>query len=87
MYQHVQPVKDAARTDLSQDPARLRRKRREAGLSTRQLAEIAVLSAATVSYLERGVYSAEPGTLRKLADALGCEIADIMAADPRGSAA
>lgn len=63
---------------LNQDPVRLRRKRVEAGLTGAGLAAAAGCSAPYVSQLQKGRYSASPQMLVKLADALGCEVEDLM---------
>jgi transcriptional regulator with XRE-family HTH domain len=50
----------------------------EAGLSQPALAELAGVSRSTVYRAEKGLHPAEADTLRRLADALDCEIADLM---------
>jgi transcriptional regulator with XRE-family HTH domain len=67
---------------LPQDTVRIWRKRFEAGLSQPALAEKAGVSRSTVYRVENGLSPATAVTLRKLADALGCEIADLMPANP-----
>ena len=59
----------------------LRRLRREAGLSQRELAGKAGVSPGTVYRLENGLRGAYPATLRKLAAALGVSPADLMLED------
>lgn len=66
------------RRPLNQDPVRLRRRRVAKRLSITELARIAGCSVPYLSQLERGLYSASPAVLGALADALGCEIADLM---------
>jgi transcriptional regulator with XRE-family HTH domain len=67
---------------LPQDPARIRRKRIEAGLSQPALAAKANVNKSTVYRAENGLCPAEAETLRRLAEALGCEIADLMPPEP-----
>ncbi|QQM44971.1 helix-turn-helix domain-containing protein [Streptomyces liliifuscus] len=62
----------------NQDPARVRRKRIEAGLTQIALAAQAGLSTAHMSCIERGERGASPKVLDRLATALDCEIADLM---------
>lgn len=62
----------------NQDPARVRRKRIEAGLSQTALASRAEVSPAHMSSIERGGRGASPKVLARLADVLDCEIADLM---------
>ena len=62
----------------NQDPARVRRKRIEAGLTQTQLANQAGLSNAHLSQVERGGRGASPKVLARLAGVLNCEIADLM---------
>lgn len=50
----------------------------EAGLTGAGLAAAAGCSAPYVSQLQKGRYSASPQMLVKLADALGCEVEDLM---------
>lgn len=70
---------------LPQDPARIRRKRIEAGLSQPALAERAGVSRSTVYRVENGLCPASAETLRRLAVVLWCEIADLMPAEPAGT--
>jgi transcriptional regulator with XRE-family HTH domain len=67
---------------LPQDPTRLRRKRIEAGLSQPNLAAKAGVSRSTVYRAEAGLCPTEAETLRRLAAALACEIADLMPIEP-----
>ncbi len=59
----------------------LRRLRREAGLSQRELGVMAGVSPGTVYRLENGLRGAYPTTLRKLAAALGVKPADLVRED------
>ena len=68
---------------LNQDPARVRRLRIRAGLSLTALAEAAGTSKGHLSEIESRSRSASPQMLAKLALALGCEISDLMPAEPR----
>lgn len=62
-----------------QDPKRLKRRRIEAGLNRRELADRARIHRSYVSWLENGGRGASPRVLKRLAEALNCEIADLMA--------
>lgn len=64
-----------AATDLF-DPAAILRRRYRAGLTQAELAELVGISDGQVSKIENGKSGAAPGTLRKLAEALGCTVAD-----------
>lgn len=64
--------------DLSHSPARLKRKRFEAGLGLREAAKRIDRSPAHLSSLERGQYGARPGDLKRLAKLYDCKIADLM---------
>lgn len=55
----------------------LRDARRRSGLTQRGLAETASVGRGTVSELEAGRRGAYPRTMRRLADALGTEVADL----------
>jgi transcriptional regulator with XRE-family HTH domain len=57
---------------------RLKRLRQEKGLSQARLAARAELDPSTVNQIERGARDASPGTLRKLADALGVSLFDLL---------
>ena len=54
------------------------RLREERGLSQVKLAAKADLNPATVNQIERGARNASPGTLRKLAEALGVSLVDLI---------
>ncbi len=60
------------------DPGRVRRKRIEAGLQQQELARKAGISKPHMSSIEHGRVNPSPGVLRRLADALGCQIPDLM---------
>src|SRR5215212_1037698 len=65
----------------------LKRLREERGLSQVKLAARADLNPATVNQIERGARNASPGTLRKLADALGVSLVDLIEGNyPKGLA-
>ena len=65
----------------------LKRLREERGLSQVKLAARADLNPATVNQIERGARNASPGTLRKLADALGVSLVDLIEGNyPKGQA-
>lgn len=59
---------------------RLRRKRIEAGLSQRLLAEKAGVSKQLISALECGESGASPASLAAIADALECPVTELMRA-------
>jgi transcriptional regulator with XRE-family HTH domain len=59
----------------------LKRLREERGLSQVKLAARADLNPATVNQIERGARNASPGTLRKLAEALGVSLVDLIEGD------
>ncbi len=61
------------------DGARLRRARRGRALSQQDLSAATGVAQATLSDLERGKRGARASTLRKLAEALGVEPAELMA--------
>ncbi|MFE3378382.1 MULTISPECIES: helix-turn-helix transcriptional regulator [Streptomyces] len=63
-----------------QDPAQIRRRRIEAGLTQEALAKRAGASKAHISMVERGVAGASAPFLSRLAEAFGCEVADLMPA-------
>jgi transcriptional regulator with XRE-family HTH domain len=86
MNDSPRPVK-GPRKNLSQAPARLRRRRVAAGLTLRQAAEQAGCSYQHLSDLENGGHSARPSTLAALAGAYGCEIIDLMPPETAGKAA
>jgi transcriptional regulator with XRE-family HTH domain len=60
------------------DGGRLRELRRERMLSQTELAVIVGTTQATVSALERGDRQAQPRTVRRLADVLGVEPAELV---------
>src|SRR5215212_2018495 len=59
----------------------LKRLREKRGLSQVKLAARADLNPATVNQIERGARNASPGTLRKLAEALGVSLVDLIEGD------
>lgn len=69
-------------TSPTQDPKRLRRRRIEAGLNKRELASRAGIHPSYVTWLERGERGASPRVLKRLSEALRCEIADLMPPEP-----
>lgn len=62
----------------TQDPKRLKRRRIEAGLNRRELAARAEIHPSYVTCLESGSRGASPRVLKRLSEALHCEIADLM---------
>jgi transcriptional regulator with XRE-family HTH domain len=63
---------------LPQDPDRLFRCRVRARLTQDQLADKARTSKSTISRLENGLAAAEVETLHRIAEALGCDVEDLM---------
>jgi transcriptional regulator with XRE-family HTH domain len=72
---------------LNQDPARLRRRRLAARLNVTQLAAKAGCSLSYLWQLEHGSYSASADMLGRIADALGCDITDLMPPEPKQAVA
>lgn len=66
----------------TQDPKRLQWHRVQAGLTKKELAERTGLHKTTIGRYERGLSNAHPGNLKKLAEALNCETADLMPPEP-----
>lgn len=64
------------------DPQRLTRRRVEAGLSQNALAQAIGVSKQLVSAVSLGKANFSPETLAKVAEVLGCEIADLLPEDP-----
>jgi transcriptional regulator with XRE-family HTH domain len=56
----------------------LRQARQRSGLTQRELGELAGVGKGTVSELEAGHRGAYPRTIRRLAEALGTKVADLM---------
>lgn len=57
---------------------RLKRRRLEKGWTLTQLSDASGLSRRTLSLLERGSHEPRPGNILRLAQALGCQPADLM---------
>ncbi|MFH9134404.1 helix-turn-helix domain-containing protein [Streptomyces sp. NPDC017524] len=55
----------------------IRRKRIELGHGMNRFAKIAGISGAALSRIENGQRRPRPETLKKITDALGCQIADV----------
>ena len=64
--------------DLSHSPARMKRKRFEAGLGLCEAAKLAGRSPAWLSEIEHGKYSPRPPDLAAIAKLYDCEIGDLM---------
>ena len=62
----------------TQDPQRLQRRRVEAGLNRKELAAKAGIHRSYVTWLEAGGRNASPRVLKRLANALNCEVADLL---------
>lgn len=76
---NADPVLRRALTLTSGDPSRsLRVLRTHAGWTQADLASVAGVSRETVSRIEKGVGSPSLGTAKKLADALNCEVSDLL---------
>lgn len=69
-----------ARHPLDHDPATLRDRRVEAGLTQAAAAAKADISAGHLCELEGGSRNPSPPVLARLAAVLGCEVADLRAA-------
>lgn len=65
-----------------QDPAQIRRRRIESGLTQQELATLAGASKAHISMVERGTAGASASLLARLAGAFGCEVAALMPPPP-----
>lgn len=74
--ERVKPFRDDS--TLTQDRRRLKRRRIMAGLTLRDAAHKAACHWTTIGKLEQGERSADPRTLKALAEAYGCEIEDLM---------
>jgi len=66
----------------TQDPQRLKRRRIEAGLNQGELAAKAGIHRSHMSWLERGLRGASPRVLKRLAESLDCQVADLMPPGP-----
>lgn len=66
---------------IEADGLRMRQLRRDRALSQRDLSRVTGIAFATLSRLETGKQRAQPGTIRKLADALGVEPKELMRGD------
>ncbi|MFE6282470.1 helix-turn-helix domain-containing protein [Streptomyces sp. NPDC057877] len=73
---------EQAQTRLAQDPARVLRKRVQAGLAQNDLAARVGISAAQLCRIEKGKSGASAPVLSRLAEVLDCEIAELMPPDP-----
>jgi transcriptional regulator with XRE-family HTH domain len=60
------------------DGPRLRQLRRERALSQRDLTGVTGIAFDTISRLETGKQQAQPGTIRRLAEALGVDPKELM---------
>lgn len=70
------------RLRLDHDPARIRRRRVAARLELTALARLAKISKSHLSKIENGLTNPSPIVLGRIADALDCTVADLMAAAP-----
>ncbi|MFE4691710.1 helix-turn-helix domain-containing protein [Streptomyces sp. NPDC056749] len=61
-----------------QDPAQIRRRRIEAGLTQESLGQRVGVTKSHISGIERGTAGASAPMLLRLADAFACEVADLM---------
>ncbi|NEB00589.1 helix-turn-helix transcriptional regulator [Streptomyces sp. SID13726] len=75
-------MEQAQTSRLAQDPARVRRKRVQAGLPQNQVAERVGISAAQLCRIEKGKSGASAPVLLRLAEEFGCEVADLMPPEP-----
>jgi DNA-binding transcriptional regulator YiaG len=69
---------DAARHPLDHDPARVRARRKELGLTLSQVGAKAAVSVGHLSEIERGVRNPSPVALARIATALRCRLSDLM---------
>lgn len=76
--ENVTPERARPRQPLDHDPAKLRRRRVEAGLSATELARRAGCSVSHLSELESGSRNPSPPLLATLAAELNCKTADLM---------
>lgn len=70
------------RRGLNQDPVKLSRMRVLAGLSQAQLADKASVSRQHQSAMEAGERGASEEVLHRLAEAIGCEVVELMPDSP-----
>lgn len=63
---------------MQSNPTAILGRRQRAGLSIRELAELSGVSSSRIGELEAAEVDIRPPTARKLAEALGCEIPDIV---------
>ncbi|MFE9127001.1 helix-turn-helix domain-containing protein [Streptomyces sp. NPDC007148] len=64
------------------DPQRLQRRRIQAGLNRKELAAKVGCHKSYVGRIERGLGNPSPRLLKQFAEALDCEIVDLMPPDP-----
>lgn len=74
-----------SRGRLAQDPEQIFRRRIQAGLNQEELAEKAGISTSKMSRIENGRFSAKPDVMVRLAEVLGCEVADLMPDESRAA--
>ncbi len=72
------PTRAQPRNPLDHDPAKLRRRRVEAGLTATDLAARVECSTGHLSELEAGTRNPSPPLLKSLARELGCRTSDLM---------
>ena len=60
------------------DGTKMQRLRLEAGFSLRGLAKASGLAHDTVQEIESGKRSPHPGTVKRIADAIGCTVAELV---------
>ena len=63
---------------LSRIGKNIRKKRTDATLTVRQLSTMSELSISQISYMENGKHDMSVVSLIKVADALACEVGDLM---------
>lgn len=76
--QNDTPERARPRQPLDHNPAKLRRRRVEAGLNLTELAKRAGCSVSHLSELESGTRNPSPALLSTIAAELGCKTADLM---------
>jgi transcriptional regulator with XRE-family HTH domain len=87
MHSSTETVKTPKRDKpVTHHPERLKWRRFAAGLNGPQLAAKAGYTKQHISKLERGEINASAECLARLAEALGCQVTDLMPDEPQGIA-
>lgn len=83
----MEGTRQSRKRPLPQDKERVFRKRVQRNLTQNQLAEKAQLSKQQMSAIESGSRGASPDALHRLADALDCDVTELMPREATGSVA